>query len=165
MFPPAPELGVLRLATLADIPRIAVVAASGFYHSSWFHYERPYYEKFPLDTLASYRNSYRNAISNKNAIVLVAEDTLNRSEKDSVYGALAESYPSFEEQIPDEHLKAGKAIVAVASFSLLPDSQRSGQFQPKDPEHYDPPDDPQDRDKDPLASDLMDKTLHPRETE
>ena len=132
MFPQAPPFkGALRLARLSDIPRIGVVAAASFYHSSWFHYERPYFEKYPRDTLSSYRNSFRNAILDSDSIVLVVEDNLNTTEASKVYEALAGVYPAFDEQIPKEMLEKGKAVVAVASFSLLPNSKRHGQFQPE----------------------------------
>ena len=132
MFPAAPPFtGALRLARLADVPRISVVAAASFFHSSWFGYERPYFNQYPQDTLSSYRNSFRNAILDPDSVVVVVEDTLDRAEASHVYGALAAVYPSFEEQIPKESLKKGNAIVSVASFSLLPNSPRHGQFQPE----------------------------------
>lgn len=132
MFPPAPAFANgLRLARLSDMPRVGVVAASAFYHSSWFGYERPYYDDFPLDTLSSYRDSFRKAVLDPDSIVLVVEDTLDRNESSKVYDSLAKAYPSFEDQIPDDLLKQGKAVVSVASFSLLPDSARHGQFQPE----------------------------------
>ena len=132
MIPPAPAFtGGLRLARVSDICRIGVVAASSFYHSSWFAYERPYYEKYPLDTLSSYRNSFHKAVLDPNAVVLVVEDTLDKHESSKVYNALASVYPPFEEQIPGYMLDRGRAIVSVASFSLLPNSSRRGQFQPE----------------------------------
>jgi len=132
MFPQAPPFkGALRLARLSDIPRIGVVAAASFYHSSWFHYERPYFEKYPYDTLSSYRSSFGTAILDSDSVVLVVEDNLNTAEASNVYEALAGVYPAFDEQIPKEMLEKGKAVVAVASFYLLPNSKRRGQFQPE----------------------------------
>ncbi|KAI4686781.1 hypothetical protein J4E81_008442 [Alternaria sp. BMP 2799] len=163
MFPAAPELGALRLAKLTDLPRIGVVAASAFYHSSWFQYERPYYRKYPQDTLASYRDSFRKAIKNPDSIVIVAEHQLNRSEKDQVYDELAAAYPAFEDQIPGDALAKDRVIVAVASFSLLPDSKRKGQFQPEAPDHDKDEEEPKNRDKDEEGVKLLDGTIHPRE--
>lgn len=57
------------------------------------------------------------------------EGKLNTTEASTVYEALASVYPAFDEQIPNEMLEKGKAVVAVASFSLLPNSKRHGQFQ------------------------------------
>jgi hypothetical protein len=131
MFPPAPPFtGALRLARLADVPRIGVVAAASFFHSSWFHYERPHFDQYPRDTLSRYHDSFRNAILDPDSVVVVAEDSLDRAEAGHVYGALAEAYPPFEEQIPKEALGKTKAVVPVANFSLLPGSPRHGQFQP-----------------------------------
>ena len=121
----------VRLARYSDVSRIGVVAASSFYHSPFFHYERPYYEKYPHDTLSSYRNSFRKAILDPDAIVLVAEDSLDRNEAGAVYNSLAADYPPFSEQIPRDVLETGKVIVAVSSFTLLPGSPWHGQFQPE----------------------------------
>ncbi|KAJ8132955.1 hypothetical protein O1611_g675 [Lasiodiplodia mahajangana] len=181
MFPPAPQFsGTVRLAKLADIPRVGIVAAASFYHSSWFKYERPYYDKYPLDTLSSYRDSFRKAIRDPDSVVLVVEDSLDRNESEKVYDALARVYPPFEEQIPDEGLRKGKAVVSVAAFSLLPESSRHGQFQPEGPlltcscpkwkvnlnldEGIKLPDDPvQRRDTNQTATENMSKVLHPKE--
>lgn len=166
MFPPAPAFANgLRLARLSDMPRVGVVAASAFYHSSWFGYERPYYDDFPLDTLSSYRDSFRKAVLDPDSIVLVVEDTLDRNESSKVYDSLAKAYPSFEDQIPDDLLKQGKAVVSVASFSLLPDSARHGQFQPEGDDPKLPEDPVSGRDKNPEGSKNMDKFLHPHEVE
>jgi hypothetical protein len=53
-----------------------------------------------------------------------------KKEVNVVYEALAAIYPDWETQIPADSLKAGKAIVGVTSLALVPDSARSGQFQP-----------------------------------
>ncbi|KAI0109471.1 hypothetical protein GGR51DRAFT_558161 [Nemania sp. FL0031] len=184
MFPPAPPFaGTVRLAKLADIPRIGVVAAASFYHSSWFQYERPYYEKYPFDTLSSYRDSFRKAIQDPDSVVLVVEDSLDQNESQHVYDALAKAYPPFKEQIPDECLKKRKAVVSVAAFSLLPGSSRHGQFQPQGLFllNYDflewkvnlnlddgtkLPDDPvNNRDINPTATENISKMLYPKEVE
>lgn len=135
MFPPAPPFGTTRLARLADLPRIGVCAASAFFHSSWFGYERPYYAKYPHDTLSSYRNSFRKAILHKDQVVLVVEASLDANEAQHVYPALRDNYPAFKDQIPPDQLKTGKAIVAVASLSLQPNSPRHGQFLPEGKEY------------------------------
>ncbi len=185
MFPPTPPFtGALRLARLADVPRIGVVATASFFHSSWFGYERPYFDQYPRDTLSSYRNSFRNAILDPDSAAVVVEDTLDRAEAGHVYDALAADYPSFEEQIPKESLEKGKAIVSVAAFSLLPDSPRQGQFQPEGSQLFrsqlcrftdtvssplkgdTPPkiDDPvSSRDKNSTGCKIMEEVLHPQE--
>lgn len=183
MYPPAPTLkGPLRLAQLSDVPRIGVVAAAGFYHSPFFAYERPYYSQYPLDTLASYRKAFRSAILDPDSVVLVVEDTLNETEAASVYAALSGVYPSFEQQIPKHLLEQNKAVVAVACFSLVPNSNRRGQFQPDGKLPWDPfsqravltlagddakaPDDPvSNRDKNNTASIIIEEVLHPQKVE
>lgn len=185
MYPPAPAFkGPMRLAQLSDVPRIGVVAAAAFYHSSWFAYERPYYSQYPLDTLASCRKSFRSAILDPDSVVLVVEDTLNETEAASVYAALSGVYPPFEQQIPKHLLDQNKAVVAVASFALVPNSNRRGQFQPHGKLPWNPhplsqrpvltlagdnteaPDDPvSNRDKNSTASTNMEEVLHPQEVE
>lgn len=131
MFPVAPPFtGALRLARLTDVSRIGVIAAASLFHSPWFAYVRPHYDKYPEDTMSSYRDSFRKAILDPDSIVLVVEDDLDRSESQHVYEALAGAYPPLEEQIPSNCLNKSKAVVSVASFSLIPGSQRHGQFQP-----------------------------------
>ncbi|KAH6709013.1 hypothetical protein BKA61DRAFT_677917 [Leptodontidium sp. MPI-SDFR-AT-0119] len=147
MFPASPAFeGALRLARLSDITRIGVVAAASFYHSS------------------CYRDSFRKGVLDPDSIVLVVEATLDQKESIHVYDALAAVYPPFDVQIPKDMLENGKAIAAAAIFSLLPHSPRHGQFQPQ-PEGGDPktPDDQLlNRDKNPIASQIMDEVLHPK---
>jgi len=183
MVPPIPSFGALRLARLADLSRISVVAAAGFFYSSWWPYERLYANSYPNDTLASYRNMYRKAIFDPNVVVLVVEDSLDKNEIDSVYDSLAKVYPDWEHQIPLESLKAGKAVVGITSLALLPDSPRSGQFLPDDMLLTNlsklssltalsglAPKDPEtpglkDRDRNAQASKLFHDAVHPREKE
>jgi hypothetical protein len=178
MFPPAPVLGTLRLARLADLTRLGVVAAAGFYHSSMWSYERPFAADYVNDTLASYRNMYQRGIVDPNIIVLVAEDHLNKAEVESVYGPLADVYPSWSDQLPPDSLKDGKAIVGITSLSLQSGSARKGQFLPDGtyprgnqhertltdmrPGNPDIPADPElrNRDKNPVAGKLMENATH-----
>jgi hypothetical protein len=53
-MPPVPVLPALdgvRVATLEDLPRIATVAAAGFFHSPTFHYQRVKHALYSDDTL------------------------------------------------------------------------------------------------------------------
>lgn len=52
--PAPPSFGKVRLATLADLPRIASVASAGFFWSPSFQFQRPYHANYPDDTLSSY---------------------------------------------------------------------------------------------------------------
>lgn len=131
MYPAAPAFGLLRLATFADLPRLGVVGASGFYHSSFWDYERSFASRFPNDKLASYMKAWRDVIVDEKQILLVVEDELDRNEVTKVDGALAAIYPSFEDQIPADSLHEGRAIVGVACLQLEEGSKRVGQFQPE----------------------------------
>ena len=86
------------------------------------------YDRYPLDTLASYREKIEKAINDPNYIVIVAESSLDETEAEKVYGALAGVYPPVEDQIPPESLKEGKAIVGFASFALNESSEPQGQY-------------------------------------
>src|SRR2546421_1908472 len=84
LHPDLPSLGSLRLATVQDVPRIGIVAAASFYHSPYFHYQRPDYQKFPFDTVASYRTQFMDAILGNDSVVIVAEDRPESNEIDHV---------------------------------------------------------------------------------
>jgi hypothetical protein len=73
-YPPVPAFPSLRLATLRDIPRLAVVSTLGFRNSETFGFERSRYDQFPQDALTSFRNAIREQISDSNTAVIVAED-------------------------------------------------------------------------------------------
>ncbi|KAF2464864.1 uncharacterized protein BDR25DRAFT_271082 [Lindgomyces ingoldianus] len=121
-FPPFDNV---RLATLSDLPRIAMVAAAGFYHSPTFQFQRPYYADFPDDTLSSYWTEYQSAIRNPADVVLVAEDVWDPDEGLGVYGALRGSSMYKFGSSPT----ADKVIVGVCSINLKPGSWRIGRFQ------------------------------------
>ena len=69
-----PVLGVLRVATPADLIRLGLVAMAGFCYSPVFRWERPYHAQYPADSLLSYRREFMNAVKDDHTIVLVAED-------------------------------------------------------------------------------------------
>ena len=119
----APDLGRLRKAKLSEIPRMAIVAAAGFFHSEVLKYQRPLYAKFAADTVKNFYNFFLREIRNPNSIVLVVEDSFEKDERDWVYDALKDIYPSME--------NADSVIVGVGIMSLPKGSNRSGQFQPE----------------------------------
>ncbi|KAF2676405.1 hypothetical protein K458DRAFT_322048 [Lentithecium fluviatile CBS 122367] len=152
-----PAFGRLRLAKLADLRRIGLVAAAGFYHSTFFPYARPFFADYPTDTAASYRAEYQEGILDPKKLVLVALDDYKENEIDSVYEALKQIYPeSASKAGVDEN---GKVIVGIISMSLELDHKRHGQFLPEDASQ--PPDDPEDRKRDsfPDALKLVDRAL------
>lgn len=116
-----PEVPSVRIATLDDLPRIAFVAASAFFWSPTFKYQRPHYDDFPIDTLASYYTEYEEMMRDPAYVVLVAEDTIETVEADHVYEALKSAcWPSN----PGREM-----IVGLCSIFLKPGSPYTGYFQ------------------------------------
>jgi hypothetical protein len=122
MMLPSPNIDGVRLATLKDLDRISVVAASAFFWSSTFRFQRPYFNSFPTDTVASYRIEYERAIRDPACVVIVAEDVLESDEAEHVYEALRFAYRA---RSPGQ-----KIIVGVCSFTLKPDSSHVGHVHP-----------------------------------
>ncbi|KAI1127105.1 hypothetical protein F5Y10DRAFT_243430 [Nemania abortiva] len=108
-FPPYPPLLSLRLAVATDIDRMAELSVTGFKDSEIFRYERPNYEDFPDDAVASFANIYRAQLLDPEAVVIVAEDS-PCSEDGSVSS------------------NGQRIVVGVASWRLPEGSPRSGQF-------------------------------------
>jgi hypothetical protein len=158
LVPEIPRLGSLRLATLKDVPRIGVVAAASFYHSPYFHYQRPDHQRFPFDTVASYRTQFTNAILGNESVVIVAEDTPENDEIDYVYDELKQVYRSQDSQ---NSLNSSKIIIGVCSLKLLANSKRTGQFLPEDSDASAPEPDPEnlERDQSGLANKLLRQAL------
>ena len=123
MYPDAPELGLLRIASLADVPRVAVVATGGFRYSPVFEWERPYHKKYPEDTLISYRAIFADMIRNPEYIVLVTSDGFDPNE----YEKTSAMIPIDSTMEP--HIKGETIVVGVASWKLEPQSKRMGQLQ------------------------------------
>jgi hypothetical protein len=116
-----PQVPSVRIATLDDLSRIAFVAASAFFWSPTFRYQRPHYEEYPKDTLASYYTEYEESIRDPAYVVLVAEDTLETDEAGHVYEALKSvCWPS---------TPGRKVIVGLCSIFLKPGSPYTGHFQ------------------------------------
>ncbi|KAF2848871.1 hypothetical protein T440DRAFT_500269 [Plenodomus tracheiphilus IPT5] len=118
-----PSVEGVRLATVDDLHRIALVAASAFFWSPTFQFQRPRYRDFPADTVASYLFEYEAAIHDPACVVLVAEDIVERDEVEYIYEALQ---GAFQAQDQTE-----RAIVGVCSISLKPNSVFLGHLQPR----------------------------------
>jgi hypothetical protein len=113
---PLPDHPDVRHARLSDLPRIALVAAASFFHSSFFPFTRPFYSKYPGDTVASYCAEYRECILNPKKVVLVALHDYKKNEADDVDDALKGIYSQHRsESYLDED---GKIIVGIISMSL-----------------------------------------------
>jgi len=120
---PIPPLKPLRLASPRDILRIGVVAASGFRYSPVFDWERPYHEKYPEDTLLSYRQEFASVIKSPEHVVLVAVD---KYQPDEAKKSKAHIPPETGVELPAE---GDEVVVGVACWKLEPGSKRIGKFQ------------------------------------
>ncbi|KAF1977849.1 hypothetical protein BU23DRAFT_451407 [Bimuria novae-zelandiae CBS 107.79] len=123
--PVLPFLDGIRLATVDDLSRIAIVAAAGFFHSPTFHYQRVHHAAYPEDTLLSYWTEYDQAMKDPMSVVLVAEDVLKENEGDDEYPALknAATYRPMNSSI------GSKVVVGVASICMGNGSAYTGMFQ------------------------------------
>lgn len=120
---PVPSMKPLRLASPSDIYRIGVVAAAGFRYSPVFDWERPHHEKYPEDTLLSYRQAFASVIKSPEYAVLVA---LDKYEPDEAKKSIAIIPPNNGAEIPAQ---GDEVVVGVACWKLDPESKRIGQFQ------------------------------------
>ena len=108
-IPPAPDFRAsLALATVADLPRIAVVASRGFFTSQVFQFERPLHARYPEDTVEDYHRAFAKRIREGEWVVVVALDVV-------------------EEEGP---MTGQRVVVGVCSWQLPEESRRVGQFQP-----------------------------------
>ena len=123
MPPFSPALGKLRIASLNDLPRIGVVAASGFRYTSVFIWERPYHESYPQDTLLSYRHKFREAILDQQYVVHVAEDRYRLDERDESTDVIP-CEDGVSPRAPGETV-----VVGVACWKLQPGSPSIGEYQ------------------------------------
>jgi hypothetical protein len=108
-FPP-----YLRLARAGDVARMAELSVQGFKDSEIFRFERPRYDKFPIDAVASFANLSRDQLLDPGTVVIVAEDDRLQGDESHVpHQAGAFSH---------------RAVVGVASWNFPDDSPRIGQF-------------------------------------
>nr|POE54283.1 delta(24)-sterol reductase [Quercus suber] len=120
-FPQYPQLGHgVRLATPEDLPRMADLSVLGFKESEIFRYERPEYNKFPVDAVASFYNIYRSQLKNPRAIVVVAEDFKKSDEISHL--------PNQNGEPDSGDAPAKRVVVGVGVWILPKDSPREGQF-------------------------------------
>ena len=123
-YPSYPPLVSLRLATAADIPRLATLSVLGFKDSEIFRFERPRYAEFPEDAVASFANIYRSQLLDPHGVVIVAEDWQRPDE------ALlpAPQGGDLDRTEANAHAEAQRIVVGVASWILPDGSPRTGQF-------------------------------------
>ena len=122
-YPSHPPLPSLRLAAAADITRMADLIVLGFKDSEIFRYERPRYQEFPQDAVASFANLYRAQLLDSRSVVVVAEDW-QRPDEASHF-----PFPSSENDSSDRtDAPAKRVVVGVACWILPEGSPRTGQF-------------------------------------
>jgi hypothetical protein len=117
-FPPVPAFPSLRLASLQDVPRIAVVSTLGFQESEIFRFERLKHDQYPQDTLTAFRNLFREQISDPNSVVVVAEDVRLPGGDQS----------SLVDDADDSAVTPHRIVVGVCSWVCQSGSERNGQF-------------------------------------
>ena len=122
MFPEAPALGSLRLANISDVPRLALVATSGFYYSPVFAWQRPHHQKYPRDTYRSYQKIFADIIRDREYVALVVEDSYLENENEKT-GATID--PGEDYSAP---AAGSRAIIGAATWKLQPGSAYEGQF-------------------------------------
>ena len=122
---PVPPFKTLRIASPQDILRIGVVAACGFRYSPVTDWERPYHEKYPEDTLLSFRQVFASFIKSPEYVVLVA---VEKYDPDEVKKSIAIIPPNNGADSAEIPAKGDEVVVGVACWKLEPGSKRKGQF-------------------------------------
>ena len=122
LVPRRAVLSDLRVAIPADILRLAVVSAAGFWYSEDFQWTRPFHADYPSDTIAGYANELSEFVRSAEHVVLVTTDCFDPEESLRT-GAT----------IPAEYGCAPKAgcelVVGYAVWGLHSGSERVGHFQ------------------------------------
>ena len=121
LFPSYPTLPSLRLATAADIPRLADLSVLGFKDSEIFRYERPRYKDFPQDAIASFANIYRSQLLDPRGVVIVTEEWQQ-------LGQVSHFSCDKDNSLDPAEKTLKRVVVGVASWVLLEGSPRTGQF-------------------------------------
>lgn len=94
---------------------MAGLSVLGFKDSEIFRFERPRYEEFPQDAVASFANIYRSQLLDPRGVVIVVEDWFRSDE--------VSHFSPREEDAPGK-----RVVVGVASWRLPEGSKRTGQF-------------------------------------
>ena len=129
-LPTSPPSNV-RLARLADLDRISVVAAASFYHSPIFQYKTPFFSGNATDTLAGERDKFREAILDPKRAAIVIEGELDPDESLRTYQSLRKLYPTLSGDFVPSGSKGHRGIVGVAAFRLPDGAKSIGTFMPE----------------------------------
>lgn len=118
---PWPQLAEnVRRATPRDLQRLGVVAASGFFHSPVFPFERVYHKQYPGDTLIDYRKMLRSILQDPNLVLLVAIDEAVDESQRTPATILKAAHDEGYTETP-----TGKVVVGFASIKLNPSTKRN----------------------------------------
>ncbi len=134
MSPPLPS--TVRLARLTDLPRISLVAAASFFYSPIFQYTRPHCDAyplhaFPMDTMATERSKFQEAILDPMRVVLVVEAAFDPDESIRVSCGLRREYPKLDDDHYPKKPAGQTGIVGVASFCFPQGCKWVGEFMPE----------------------------------
>jgi hypothetical protein len=116
----APLSPDLRVATFADVPRMATVATAGFFYSPFFRYTRPNHKIYPEDTLLSYQAQFTKLITDEDFVVVVAEYEYDPDEGTKTDARIPEDCGWVAPE------KGERVIVGVISIKLAPESKLKG---------------------------------------
>jgi hypothetical protein len=120
-FPPAPPLGPLRLAKMADVPRLGLVASAGFYYSEVRPFTRPRHVEYPGDTILSYQKLFATLIADPNLAIVVASGKYDPEESLKTDAGIPKE--------AETNAKAGEQVIVGVVVWKFPDgSPRKGQF-------------------------------------
>lgn len=108
----------------SDILRIALVAASGFYYSPVFTWERPSHKEFPEDTHWSYCQQYIRYLRDAQSLLVVVRDSYEPDESSKT-----DLIPGYKEQTYE---RGAQVIVGLAVFKLATGQRRPAGFGVKD---------------------------------
>lgn len=123
-----------RLAELADLPRLALIACAAFYHISYFHYVRPEPEtpdraKATFDYHYSSLSTFATA---QNGIPIVIENASEECEDSKLHKGLDIVERKMVEGGRFEKPKPGqKVTVGFACLTLQDGTSSVGNYQPK----------------------------------
>ncbi|KAI9726375.1 MAG: hypothetical protein M1828_001649 [Chrysothrix sp. TS-e1954] len=121
--PPSPPLSPpLRLALISDIPRIALVAVSGFYYSNLGSWCRQHHHAYPLDTFTGYASKFASAVRDPACVVVVAEDAWVSDEGGKTGASVV------PDRVMREPEQGGTVVVGVGVWKLQGSSERMGQW-------------------------------------
>ena len=125
----------LRLARLADLPRISLVAVAGLSQNQNFQYQKPFFNiypgtPYPLDAVATEMGRLQKAILDPTRAVVVVEAALDTDESVRVSRSLRRAYPELDDDYYPKEPFGKRGIVGVAIWHFPDSSKRLGEFMP-----------------------------------